>query len=348
MSEPSPGSSKQAHTSKYSMRELPKQIALMIPAIRNLHEERDQLSKLLDISNENARLLQEKLIEAELEMQRMQAFPEWVKECKDAEFPVYMNLGAPSFARDEVAVLKRTVVLTIPKSGTYLIGAYLKKIGLINTGVHLDDVGFTDYRNRSIQEMVESYRDFRKIYPLDRSVKMLRNGQFAVGHIGFNEKTIRDLAEINVVFVSRELRSALISMMRWQSRPGRGEASEWKGIEDNRRKLIGFLSECGENLLSWYAGMVGWRDFQGVLSVQFERLLTADFRADVALEIAARCGLHISKDAACEAIDGVINQPTKTWSGMNSKIEDYWSEGAEDIFFSIGGSELNKRLGYAQ
>jgi hypothetical protein len=330
------------------MRDLPKKIALKIPAIRNLYEERNQLAKLLDISSESYRLLQDKLKEAEVKIQRMQAFPEWVKDCKDAGFPVYMNLGAPSFARDEVAGLNRTVVLTIPKSGTYLIGAYLKKIGLIDTGVHLDDVGFTDYRNRSIQEMVESYRDFRRIYPLDRAAKLLRNGQYAVGHIGFNEKTMRDLSEMNLIFVSRELRSALISMMRWLSRPGRGEASEWKDIEDDRRRLIEFMSECGENLLSWYARIVGWRDFRGVFSVQFEHLLTADLRAEVAFEIAGRCGLHISKDAACEAIDGVINQPTKTWSGMNSKIEDYWSEGAEDIFLSIGGSELNKRLGYAQ
>ena len=170
------------------MRDLPKKIALKIPAIRNLYEERNQFAKLLDISSESYRLLQDKLKEAEVKIQRMQAFPEWVNDCKDAGFPVYMNLGAPSFARDEVAGLNRTVVLTIPKSGTYLIGAYLKKIGLIDTGVHLDDVGFTDYRNRSIQEMVESYRDFRRIYPLDRAAKLLRNGQYAVGHIGFNEK----------------------------------------------------------------------------------------------------------------------------------------------------------------
>jgi hypothetical protein len=328
------------------MRELPKKLALKIPAIRKLHEERDQCAKLLDISNENVRMLQEKLKETEAEMHRMQAMPEWLKELKDAEFPVYMNLSAPSFAQNEVVDMNRTIVLTIPKSGTYLIGAYLKKLGLIDTGVHLDDVGFTDYRNRSIQQMVESYRDFRKIYPLDRAVKLLRNGQFAVGHIGFNEKTVRDLAETNVIFVSRELRSALISMMRWLSRPGRGEASEWRGIEDNRHKLIKFLSECGENLISWYGGIAGWRDFHGVLSVQFERMLKADLRADLALEISERCGLHISKDAAREAIDGVINKPTKTWSGMNSKIDDYWTEEAESIFISIGGMELNRRLGY--
>ena len=328
------------------MCDLPKKLALKVPAIRKLREDRDRCAKLLGISNQNIRVLQEKLKETEVEMRRLQALPEWLKDFQDAEFPVYMNLGSPSFVRNEVANLSRTIVLTIPKSGTYLIGAYLKKIGLFDAGVHLDDVGFTDYRNRSIQEMIESYRDFRKIYPLDRALKLLRNGQFAVGHIGFNEKTIRDLADINVIFVSRELRSALISMMRWLSRPGRGEASAWKGMEDKRSQLIKFMSECGENLISWYGGMAGWRDLTGVLSVQFECMLQADLRADLALEISGRCGLHISKNDACAAIDAVINQPTKTWSGMSSKIEDYWTKDAENIFASIGGVELNRRLGY--
>lgn len=330
------------------MRELPRKIALRIPAIRNLHEERNRYARLLEVSSENARILEEKLKSAEAELRRVAAFSGWVGDLKDADFPVYMNQGAPSFARDEVAHLNRTIVLTIPKSGTYLIGAYLKKIGLIDTGVHLDDVGFTDYRDRSIQEMVESYRDFRKIYSLDRAVRLLRPGQFAVGHIGFNEKTVGDLRGTHVIFVSRELRSALISMMRWLSRPGRGEASAWKTIEDQRHKLVKFLSEYGENLMSWYSGIAGWRDSDGVKAIQFEHMLTDDLRVDVALEIAEQCGLLISSDAAREAIDSVINQPTKTWSGMNSKLDDYWSESAEEIFVSIGGVDLNKRLGYAK
>lgn len=330
------------------MRELPKKIALKIPAIRNLHEERNRYGRLLEVSNENARILEEKLKIAEAELRRAEASSGWVSDLKGADFPVYMNLSAPSFARSEVVNLNRTIVLTIPKSGTYLIGAYLKKIGLIDTGVHLDDVGFTDYRNRSIQEMVESYRDFRKIYPLDQAIRLLRPGQFAVGHIGFNEKTIRDLDGTRIIFVSRELRSALISMMRWLSRPGRGETSAWKAIEDNRHKLVQFLSECGENLMSWYSAIAGWRNFQDVQAVQFEDMLRDDLRADAALEIAERCGVCISKDAARNAIDSVINQPTATWSGMNSQIKDHWSREAEDIFVSIGGVELNNRLGYPQ
>lgn len=329
------------------MRELSKKVALKVPAIRNLHEERNRYARLLEISSENARGLEERLSKAEAQLSRAEAFSGWISDLKDADFPVYMNLSAPSFARSEVVNLNRTIVLTIPKSGTYLIGAYLKKIGLIDTGVHLDDTGFTDYRNRSIQEMVESYRDFRKIYPLDRAVRLLRPGQFAVGHIGFNEKTVVDLRGTHVIFVSRELRLALISMMRWLSRPGRGEASAWKTIEDHRHKLVGFLSECGEGLMSWYSGIAGWRDFSGVKAVQFEHMLKDDLRADVALEIANQCGLRISKDAAREAIESVINQPTKTWSGLNSNLNDYWSEAAEEIFISIGGVELNKRLGYA-
>jgi hypothetical protein len=330
------------------MRELPKKIALKIPAIRNLHEERNRYERLLEISNENARILEAKLRSAEVELRRAEAFSGWVSDLKDADFPVYMNLSSPSFARNEVENLNRTVVLTIPKSGTYLIGAYLKKIGLIDTGVHLDDIGFTDYRNRSIQEMVESYRDFRKIYPLDRAVRLLRPGQFAVGHIGFNEKTVGDLCGTHVIFVSRELRSALISMMRWLSRPGRGEESAWKSIEDNRHRLVQFLSECGESLMAWYSGIAGWRNSDHVHAVQFEHMLRDDLRVDVAMEIAEHCGLHISRDAAREAVDGVINQPTKTWSGMNSKLDDYWSEGAEEIFISVGGLELNKNLGYVE
>jgi hypothetical protein len=328
------------------MRDALKALALAIPSIRKIHEERNRFSNLLDLADKKISQLEEEAATLESKISSLASLKAFIDGFESTDFPVYLNLGAPSFARTEVKGLPRTIVLTIPKSGTYLVSAYLKQVGLTDTGIHLDDLGFTDYRDRPISEMISNYREFRKIYPLDRAVKMLRDGQFAVGHIGFTEKSIYDLSNINIIFVSRELRLSLISMMRWLSRPGRGELSQWKEIEDHRHKLVAFLLDCGQNLIAWFSAIAGWRTFPGVQAIQFEQLQHIDSRAGLALEVAKKCGISLSIQDAQEAINSVLLQPTKTWSGKHSKIEDFWSDEAEKIFISIGGVELNSRLGY--
>jgi hypothetical protein len=324
-----------------------KQLALMIPPLRALHEERNRYAQSLDCAYDEIQTLKGKIAALELKEARLVSLATTLRDVENANFPVYINDGYPAFAGHKVEDLSPLVVVTIPKSGTYLIGAYLKEIGLVDSGVHMDEIGFSDYRNRTISEMVSNYRDFRKIYPLGKSIKLLREGQFAVGHIGFNEQAVSDLAKTNIIFAVREIRTVMISMMRWLSRPGRGEASHWKSIEDNQQKTLAFLHENGSGLIGWFDAIAGWINCPDVLTVKFEEL-TADgvTAADLAFRVAKKAGVTLPIQQAGEMLNKVIMTPTKTWSGKHSELNEFWSDEAEALFRAIGGVGLNQRLGY--
>lgn len=69
-----------------------------------------------------------------------------------------LYLNADAFLQFELNLGKsrdRIILVTQPKSGTYFIGALLEELGLVSCGVHISETCFTDYRKRTIREMVE-------------------------------------------------------------------------------------------------------------------------------------------------------------------------------------------------
>jgi hypothetical protein len=260
------------------------------------------------------------------------------------DFPVYLVDGRPSFVPVSLEGRPRVLVITMPKSGTYLVAAFLKELGLIDTGVHINDDGFYDYRNRTVSEMVSEYRKFRRLYPLAQSLELVREGQFAVGHLTCNPQTVAAIAGTSVIFTKRELRSALVSMMRFLSRPGRGEDWAWKRIEEPRVRLVEFLHDRGPELLRWFGSMADWDCQGGVLRIRFEDLTRPSRKH--AQAVAEKAGVDVSPHRATEALKRVLGQSTKTWSGGISDTAAYWSEAAEVLFRELGGIELNERLGY--
>ncbi|GAB4110424.1 MAG: hypothetical protein Kow001_11240 [Acidobacteriota bacterium] len=262
-----------------------------------------------------------------------------------SDFPVYLVDGRPSFAPVSVAGRPRVLVISIPKSGTYLVAAFLKELGLVDTGVHVNDDGFHDYRNRTLSEMVSEYRKFRRLYPLSQTLELVREGQFAVGHLTCSPQTVAAAAGCSVIFAKRELRSALVSMMRFMSRPGRGEDWAWKRIEDPRVRLLEFLHDRGPELLRWFESIADWNSQTGILSIRFEDLVRGSRKH--AQVLAAKAGIEVSRHRASEVLNQVLCRATKTWSGGISQATTYWSEAAEGLFRELRGPELNRRLGYA-
>ncbi|GAB4236446.1 MAG: hypothetical protein Kow00109_09990 [Acidobacteriota bacterium] len=259
-------------------------------------------------------------------------------------FPVYLVDGRPSFAPHHIRGKPPVVVITIPKSGTYLLAAYLKALGLIDTGVHLTDHGFTDYRNKTLPEMLSRYREYYHAYPLSLVTQLIHEGQFAVAHIICNARSVAAFAKFRIVFAKRELRSTLISHMRWLERSGRGEDWFWKKIKNPKLRTLEFLHCCGPWLLSWYKSIANWQFQPRVLTVSFESLLTAS--AGTAVSVAEQVGVGISTHQAVQQLHKVLKKPTMTWSGKISNASEYWSKEAEELFQDLGGLEFSTELGY--
>lgn len=265
-----------------------------------------------------------------------------IRELKDACFPVHFNHGFPSFMGVEVSNLPKVVLITIPKSGIYLMGAYLKRVGLISSGAHLDDVRFSDYRDKEISQMVGSYKNFWKIYLFGKSIKLLRPRVFSLGYVGFNSQNISDLAGVNVVFATCEIRAVMVPIMRCLSRSARSEDSHGKSIESNQERPVALVHESDHHLVGWFNAIAGRSDDQHALAVLLEDLTSSG----CACQLAMRVGINMAPEQANEMLDDVPDMPTKTWSGKRVELQEFGSDEAEVLFREIGGIELNSRLGY--
>lgn len=278
------------------------------------------------------------------------------------EWQCYLGFDAPLFILDNGRLaLNRTVndaaervmLISIPKSGTYLMSAVLEKLGMVNVGLHVWETGFHDYRGKTIPEMVHRYSEFAGNAPLQTTADLVMPGQFMVGHVGANKETKETLAPFKRFLTVRELRQCFVSHMRFFMNDGRGieHGSDWKVIEDPKTRMRAFLEIYAEELLTWTRRVSAWLDDPGLLRVPFECVVgdmgqTAQKR--LMIEVATHINLPLSEEQAGQLISGVLNRPTKTWSGQRSSLDEYWDESCEKIFVELGGVELNSLLRYSE
>jgi hypothetical protein len=164
---------------------------------------------------------------------------------------------------------------------------------------------------------------------------------------------VTTLSDIQIIFVAREVRHAMVSMMRWFCRTGRGVDSDlaWKEISENKKRMVVFLNTRGESLISWFSSCAGWQTHGRVLPIRFEQITGEMGRfeqSNVAFSLVKHCGIGLRREEALSGLMEVLGKPTKTWSGKQSVLKDYWSDDAEKLFQSLGGSSLNIRLGYRE
>ncbi|HET6329049.1 MAG TPA: sulfotransferase domain-containing protein [Planctomycetaceae bacterium] len=243
----------------------------------------------------------------------------------------------------------RVVVVSIPKSGTYLVAELLKTLGHRWTGMHLAETAYTDYSGSLLQEAREDPGRFARSEPLSTSLTRIHAGEFAVGHLPFKPDVIEATRPFRRLFVTRDLRSALISYMRFMQTTGRLGARHlaWYSIPNPRQQCQVFLQTSASYMLKrFYEGMVGWSMLDGTLPVRFEDLTNGGAQATDAIEsVAAFLGV-----ANCDAravLRTSLASETLTKSDGLTRLADYWSDEAERRFIEIGGLELNARLGCA-
>ena len=103
----------------------------------------------------------------------------------------------------------------MPKAGTYFIAECSRRLGCEPTHLHLDHTVVWDYRQRTIEEIrADSFRYMVKM-SLEQSLRLVRPGQFAVGHVECRDETKQWLRGFKKILIYRDLRDALISQMRF-------------------------------------------------------------------------------------------------------------------------------------
>lgn len=244
----------------------------------------------------------------------------------------------------------RVVVVSIPKSGTYLVAELLKALGYRSTGMHLAETAYTDYTGSRLEDARRDPGRFTRSEPLPAALTRIGPGEFAVGHLPFKAEVVEATAPFKRLFVTRDLRWALISYMRFMHSTGRLGAKHlaWYPIADLRKRCYVFLQTTAPYLLKrFYEGLAGWSQLTDVLPVRFEDVVSQGPRATRTVESIARF-LDLPHCDASSVLRASLAAETITKSEGLTQLDDYWSREAERTFIAIGGPELNARLGCGQ
>jgi hypothetical protein len=244
----------------------------------------------------------------------------------------------------------RVFVASIPKAGTYLVAEALGALGVRPTRLHID-IG-----------AVSDYRDFRKgsylwDYQFNMTVgdalRLVRPGQFAVGHLPASDEVRRTLADFRTAFAFRELRHAFVSWARFvvSESMDRAVAEAARQFPDGPDRVLLVLTRLAHGwLVPTCRAMLGWLTAPGVLPVRFEDLVGQNGpgpQADVAARLVGHLGLSTPPPEAVAAVRGCVGRDTLTYSGTRSDLSTHWDDRLEDWFRSVGGADLNRKLGYA-
>lgn len=274
------------------------------------------------------------------------------------KLPVYIDKdGNPCFKLNRAPVPHRVFVLSVPKSGTYLIAKLLENLGLVDCGVHIATNHIGD--NRFADEKVLRVEPGRYMVPIpmERSMPLIYPGQFAFGHIPCFAKEEFLLRDFKKVFSFRDMRDTIISLVRYDS------SRKHKALRGERLALYGKFKEIpmgSDKIKQWYLvwgkeiadlarSMVPWKERGEVFQLKFEVLMGDEGRETQFALLRDLCGflgLNVTDDKMEKALVDSIGAETLTYSGKRSSYNDWWNEELEDLFTHYGFKELNRIYGY--
>ena len=271
-----------------------------------------------------------------------------------ALFPLFLNSAGRLTSWPERGTSSHKVaIISIRKSGTYLLARLIEELGFVSSGMHLSRGHIDDYRYFDLADVREAYREL----DVWLSTSLVTEGQYVATHIEHEPKSQVALSDFVRIFARRNLREAIVSMFRMvqKHKDHRGYREDLDGLENRffgngRKRLFARWFER-----TWpirhrdFETMLGWANAREAFQVSFEELIgdlgvgrqTAAFRG-----IAERCGVNVTPSGISDLVKTTIGSQTMTFSGARTELKSYWSVEAEAIFVNRGFAELNRRLGY--
>lgn len=198
------------------------------------------------------------------------------------ELPMFIDHdGNPCFQLTKALIDSRVFLLTIPKSGTYLIAKILENMGIADCGVHIAIDHVQD--NRFAQEEILKRQPWRYLVnmPFKDSTRLIRNGQLAFGHIPCTLETERVLEDFKKVVSYREMRDVIISLARYldllQHEFVKPEiiklCKKFKEEPMGTEKLKLWFSLWGKEYKALISSMIPWKDRSDVFQLRFEDIM---------------------------------------------------------------------------
>jgi hypothetical protein len=267
----------------------------------------------------------------------------------------FAKLGIPVFLnKDDELCLKLeagpnpdpVIIVSVPKSGTYLFGELLSAIGVQSADIHVATYGFQDLRYCSREFAIARSGELFAMIPSEQVLPLIRPGQYVVSHFPHAAATLEQLQRFKIIFTFRDVRDTFVSEMRWVARKGQAAASPegWEQLPDGPAKMEKFIEKHGANYLWQIKCMRDWAVQPGVLSLSFEEIqgdYGAERQTQTVRRILDHLGMSLSDGEIAQILQKTLGKETLTFSGKRSSRTNLWSEKVEKFFKMYGADDLD-------
>jgi hypothetical protein len=239
----------------------------------------------------------------------------------------------------------RVLLTTQPKAGTYLYSEILQRIGFAQTYYHLGKSRLQAYDRCMLTLCKERPRLFDVNLELRESRRLIRTGEFAVGHLGYEEQIGQLFAEFLVIAIVRELRAGMTSYANWVISSGRYD-KEFVQVVENEG-VSAWVKQRGEQYIRNAKTISDWQQTGNALLLKFEEIHQSPATEISKLIDFLGVDTHDDVDTlfseSCKA-----NTLTRSDAGSNHSKSLVWNQNAEKEFRRIGGPDANRAIGYIE
>lgn len=152
----------------------------------------------------------------------------------------------------------KVVVVSLPKSGTYLMGNVLQCLGFENTYKHLSKKGGQEYDPQNIQEGIKNPRKYDSTKTLKQNVNEIKDSQYALSHLGYDESIVKLLQDFFVIYLERDEKEIQESFKRW--------------CEKSRRPYKPWRKEKLDSIKKWKSHANFVLEFNDMISINEKKL----------------------------------------------------------------------------
>lgn len=245
----------------------------------------------------------------------------------------------------------KIIVITVPKSGTYLWPSFIERWGFINTHWHVGPrgTGYFEPKDNYPNSILNVVGKNHSKNLVDIISSMPNNG-IIQGHITFSNKHEKILTKHKCFFFYRNLRDRLISAIRFDIK------REWKNssptINDVKKYLFTptknmhgtkFRSQPKYSKLT--ANLVKWIDVERVCKIKYEDVINPNTRLKELQKIIEHLQLECSDESILRVYDSITKQNFGTRMSHHTNWQDWWDTELEK-WFVTHMKQYNTLLGY--
>ncbi len=233
-------------------------------------------------------------------------------------------------------------VITLPKSGTYLVEKILSTLKFQNAGFQADG-DCCDTRLPCLQSNTNQRYIYYNI-PGEVQISLVQPGQFVVGHIPISWQE-NLMSHIKLCCV-RDLRYSIVSYMRYFQARSTFKHEVWSNLGYTEEALYQLMrSKTVQYMFEKCKEVIQWIKLYPDIILRFEDLTSKNFENTSSMQNICNI-LKVEPHEVLQAVQNSRNQNTITFSGQNASLDDVWSERVQREFAKHGGIKLNQQLGY--